>query len=137
MPVALAESLADLPYFVAVFGIALLLFTLALAAWVGLVARGDVRLIAAGNVAVTAGLAGALFGFALPLASAVSGSGTLLDLLVRGSVGLLAQLLVVAVLRLMLAALIARMRGGQVASGVLFGAVAVSVGILNAACLTY
>jgi uncharacterized membrane protein YjfL (UPF0719 family) len=40
-------------------------------------------------------------------------------------------------LRLMLSALVARMRDGQVASGVLLGAIAISVGILNAACMTY
>jgi putative membrane protein len=95
------------------------------------------RLMAEGNVAVAAGMTGAFVGFALPLASAVSRSEALLDLLAWGGVGLLAQLLVVTILRLMLSSVVGRMREGQVASGVLLGAIAVSVGILNAACMTY
>jgi putative membrane protein len=137
MLTAVAESLADLPYFVAIFGIVLLLLALGLAAYVALVARRDMRLMAEGNVAVAAAMTGAFVGFALPLASAVSRSEALLDLLAWSGVGLLAQLLVVTLLRLMLSSVVGRMREGQVASGVLLGAIAVSVGILNAACMTY
>jgi len=136
-PATVAESLARLPYFIATFGVTLLLFALGLAAYVALAARRDMRLMAAGNVAVAAAMTGAFVGFALPLASAVSRSETLLDLLAWSGVGLLAQLLVVTLLRLMLSSVVGRMREGQVASGVLLGAIAVSVGILNAACLTY
>ena len=137
MSSAVAESLADLPYFVACLGITLFLFTLALAAYVALAARRDMRLIAEGNVAAAAGMTGAFIGFALPLASAVTRSEALLDMLAWGGVALAAQLLVLLGLRLMLSSLVRRMRDGQVASGVFLGAVAVSVGILNAACLTY
>ena len=137
MPSTVPESIADLPYFVACLGIALFLFTLGLAAYVALAARRDMRLIAEGNVAAAAGMTGAFIGFALPLASAVIRSEALLDMLVWGGVALVAQLLVLVGLRLMLSSLVRRMRDGQVASGVFLGAVAVSVGILNAACLTY
>jgi len=137
MPSTVPESVADLPYFVACLGIALFLFTLGLAAYVALVARRDMRLLAEGNLATAAGMTGAFIGFALPLASAVIRSEALLDMLVWGGVALAAQLLVLVGLRLMLSSLVRRMRDGQVASGVFVGAVAVSVGILNAACLTY
>jgi len=137
MPSTIPESVADLPYFVACLGIALFLFTLGLAAYVALAARRDMRLIAEGNVAAAAGMTGAFIGFALPLASAVIRSEALLDMLVWGGIALAAQLLVLVGLRLMLSSLVRRMRDGQVASGVFLGAVAVSVGILNAACLTY
>ena len=137
MPTTVAESLADLPYFVASLGIALMLLALGLAAYVALAARRDMRLIAEGNVAAAAGMAGAFVGFALPLASAVVGSEALLDMLVWGGVALLAQLLVLVGLRLMLSSPVRRMRDGQVASGVFLGAVAVAVGILNAACMIY
>ena len=137
MPSTVPESVADLPYFVACLGIALFLFTLGLAAYVALVARRDMRLLAEGNLATAAGMTGAFIGFALPLASAVIRSEALLDMLVWGGVALAAQMLVLVGLRLMLSSLVRRMRDGQVASGVFLGAVAVSVGILNAACLTY
>jgi len=136
LPSTVTESLADLPYFIACFGIILMLLALGLAAYVALGARRDMRLIAEGNVAAAAGMTGAFVGFALPLASAVIRSEALLDMLAWGSVALLAQLLVLVGLRLMLSSLVRRMRDGQVASGVFLGAVAVSVGILNAACMT-
>ncbi|MGE5161335.1 MAG: DUF350 domain-containing protein [Betaproteobacteria bacterium] len=132
-----AESLADLPFFVASFGIVLMLLALGLAAYVAIAARRDMRLVAEGNVAAAAGMTGAFIGFALPLASAVTRSETLLDMLAWGGVAMAAQLLVLAVLRMMLSALVRRMRDGQVASGVFLGAVAVAIGILNAACMTY
>ena len=137
MPSSVPESLADLPYFVASFGIVLMLLALGLAAYVALVARRDMRLIAEGSVAAAAAMTGAFIGFALPLASAVIGAEALLDLLAWGGVALLAQLLVLVALRLMLSAPVRRMRDGQVASGVFLGAVAVAVGILNAACMMY
>lgn len=137
MPGTVTESLADLPYFVASLGIALILFTLGLAAYVALAARRDMRLITEGNVAVAVGMAGAFIGFALPLASVVIRSEALLDMLVWSGVALLAQLIVVVGLRLMLSSLVRRMLDGQVASGVFLAAVAVSVGILNAACMMY
>lgn len=137
MPSTVPEILADLPFFVARFGIVLMLLALGLAAYVALAARRDMRLIAEGNVAAAAGMTGAFVGFALSLASAVIRSEALLDMLAWGGVALLAQLLVVVGLRLMLPALVRRMCDGQVASGVFLGAVAISVGILNAACMTY
>lgn len=137
MPSTVPESLADLPYFIASFGIVLMLLALGLAAYVALAARRDMRLVGEGSVAAAAGMTGAFIGFALPLASAVTRGETLLDMLAWGAVAMAAQLLVLAGLRLMLSALVRRMRDGQVASGLFLGAVAVAVGILNAACITY
>lgn len=136
MPSTVTESLADLPYFVASFGIVLMMLALGLAAYVALAARRDMRLIAEGNVAAAAGMTGAFIGFALPLASAVIRSEALLDMLAWGGVALLAQLIVLTGLRLMLSSLVRRMHDGQVAGGLFLAAVAVSVGILNAACMT-
>lgn len=134
-PASVAESLSGLPYSIAYFGIALMLLTLALALYVALAARREMRLVRDGNVAVAAGMAGVLVGFALPLASALLASGTLLDLLVWAAAALLVQLVVLLGVRAALGALARRMRDGQVASGVFIGAVAVVLGLLNAASI--
>lgn len=135
MEVTVLDALSGLPYFVAYFGVALLSLTLGLAVYVAIAARREVRLVVQGNVAAAAGMAGALVGFALPLTSALVRSETLLDALIWAGVALLAQVIVLGGIRLMLAALVRRVQDGQVASGVFLGAIAVVLGLLNAAAI--
>jgi putative membrane protein len=72
---------------------------------------------------------------AAPLASVVATSGAMLDVLVWSIVALLVQLITMAILRRMLPALNRHVAEGQQASGVFVGALALSVGIINAAAL--
>ena len=131
------ETLAGLPYFIAYFGIALLLLTLCLSVYVMITPYPEIRLIRDGNVAAAASLGGALVGFALPLASVVINSVSLLDMLLWSMVALVVQLIAFAVVRLMVPAISRNVREGQLSSGVFLGAVAVAVGILNAASMSY
>ncbi len=137
MSTAAFESLGGLPYFAAYFGVSLVLLTLCLAAYVLITPYPEIRLIREGNVAAAASLGGALIGFALPLASVVVNSVSLLDMLLWSAVALLVQLLAFAAVRLMVPAISQHVREGQVSSGIFLGAVAVALGILNAASMTY
>ena len=131
------ESLAALPYFVAYFGISLLLLTLCLGAYVLITPYPEIRLIREGNAAAATSLGGALIGFALPLASVVINSISLLDTLLWSLVALIVQLIAFAVVRLMVPGIGKNVREGQVSSGIFLGAVAIALGILNAASMTY
>ncbi len=137
MTAAAFESLDGLPYFVAYFGISLLLLTACLGAYVMITPYPEIRLIRDGNVAAAASLSGAMIGFALPLASVVVNSVSLLGMLLWSAVALVVQLLAVAAVRLMVPAISRHVREGQVASGIFVGAVAVALGILNAASMSY
>jgi putative membrane protein len=137
MSAAAFESLAGLPYFIAYFGLSLLLLTLCLAIYVAITPYPEIRLIREGNAAAAATLSGVLVGFALPLGSAVAHSVSLLDMLVWAVVALIVQLAAYAAVRLAVPKVVQHVRDGQVASGVFLGSVAVSVGILNAASMTY
>jgi putative membrane protein len=137
MSAAAFESLAGLPYFIAYFGLSLLLLTLCLAIYVAITPYPEIRLIREGNAAAAATLSGVLVGFALPLGSAVAHSVSLLDMLVWAVVALIVQLVAYAAVRLAVPKVVQHVRDGQVASGVFLGSVAVSVGILNAASMTY
>jgi putative membrane protein len=130
MPSAAFESLAGLPYFIAYFGLSLVLLTVCLAIYVAITPYPEIRLIREGNAAAATTLAGVLIGFALPLGSAIAHSVSLLDMLV-------VQLVAYATVRMAVPNVVRHVREGQVASGVFLGAVAVSVGILNAASMTY
>jgi putative membrane protein len=131
------ESLAGLPYFVVYFGISLLLLTLCLGAYVLITPYPEIRLIREGNAAAATSLGGVLIGFALPLASVVINSISLLDMLLWSVVALIVQLIAFAVVRLMVPAIGKNVREGQVSSGIFLGAVAIALGILNASSMTY
>jgi putative membrane protein len=134
---AIVESVVDLPYAIAYFGSALLLYALCLVAYVGIAPGSEFSLIREGNSAAAASLAGAMLGFALPLGSVMAVSGSMFDMLVWSFIALVLQLITVAVLRRMMPSLSRNVGQGQVASGVFLGALAVAVGILNAAAMSF
>jgi putative membrane protein len=137
MSSAAIESLSGLPSFITYFVLSLVLLTLCLAVYIWVTPFPEMRLIREGNGAAAATLAGVLVGFALPLGSAVAHSVSLLDMLLWAIVALVAQLIAYMAVRLSMPKVIANVRDGHVASGVFLGAVALSVGILNAASMTY
>jgi putative membrane protein len=131
------ETLAGLPYFAAFFGVSLLLLAICLALYMVITPYPEIKLIREGNAAAAASLGGAIIGFALPLASVVVNSVSLLDMLLWSAVALFVQLVAFAGVRLMVPAIARNVREGQVSSGILAGAVAIALGLLNAASMTY
>jgi putative membrane protein len=131
----LADSLAGLPFYASYFGIALLLLTLALAAYGAVTPYRDLRRAGEGNLAAAACLAGVVLGFALPLARVIAQSASLLDLLLWAGVALGVQLVAFVALRTMASTLNRNVAAGQLASGLLLAAVAVALGLINAASI--
>lgn len=137
MKITAMDSLAGLPAFALYFGLALVLLAAFLAIYVRLTPYREIELIRGGNVAAAASLGGALIGFALPLASSIANSVSLVDMVIWAVVALAVQLFAYVAARLLVPAIAANVRDGQLASGVFLGAVAVALGILNAAAMTY
>ena len=90
-----------------------------------------------GNVAAAISLSGAILGFMLPLASAIAHSVSLIDMLVWGVVALVVQLAVFAVVNRALPHFGEAIRAGRTAAATLLASLAIAVGLLNAACMTY
>lgn len=132
----LPQSLSGLPAFISYFATAGALLALFLLIYLFITPYREIALIRAGNAAA-ASLSGALLGFVLPLASAIAHSVGLLDMAIWGLIALIVQLLAYLAARLLLPGLTTAIPAGQIASGVLTGALALAVGILNAACMTY
>ncbi|MEF9943409.1 MAG: DUF350 domain-containing protein [Burkholderiaceae bacterium] len=137
MKITAMDSLAGLPAFALYFGLALVLLAAFLTIYVRLTPYREIELIRGGNVAAAASLGGALIGFALPLASSIANSVSLVDMLIWAVVALAVQLLAYLAARLLVPAIAANVSDGQLASGIFLGAVAVALGILNAAAMTY
>ena len=90
------------------------------------------------NIAAALGLAGAIIGFSLALASAASNSVSLIDFVIWGVVALFAQVLAFALVRfLLMPKIVQRINDAEVSAGIILGGVSVAVGLLNAACMTY
>jgi len=130
-------SLAGLPSFLAYFAVAVLsvLIFVRLYSWV--TPHDEFGLIRDNNPAAAIAFAGALIGFALPLSSAITHSMSLLDCAIWGLVALLVQMLTFYISQLALKNLSQRITQGDIAAGIFSAGCSVSVGMLNAACMTY
>lgn len=89
------------------------------------------------NTAAACALGGAIIGFTLAIASAAKHSISLLDFGLWALIALVAQLIAFGIVRLFLPRISERITNNEIASGILLGAVSISIGILNAACMSY
>ena len=97
----------------------------------------EVTLIKAGNAAAAVSLGGAVLGFTLPLASAIAHSVSLLDMAVWSAVALGVQLALFLLATVVLRALSRHIEDGNLAAGITLAAASITIGLLNAACMTY
>lgn len=129
--------LQNLPNFLLYFATALALFGLFTSLYLQLTPYAELKLIRAGNLAAAVALLGGLLGFALPLASCIAHSVSLLDMLVWGSIALLVQATVYLITSRLLPELKNGIAEGNLAHGVFLGGLALSIGLINAACMVY
>ena len=95
------------------------------------------KLIRAGNTAAAIALGGALLGYVIPLASALTQTGSLLEFVAWAALAGLIQITAIALVRrLVMPDISARIERGEVAASLYLLSISVSVGVLNAACMT-
>ena len=130
-------SLATLPGFLAYLLAGIALLYAAMAIYVRVTPLNEKALIRAGNAGAAITLGGAMIGFSLPIASAFQHSVNLVDAAVWSVVALCVQIAVFFVVAKLLGT---DWRGaierGETAGAILKAAVAIAVGLLNAACLS-
>jgi putative membrane protein len=126
----------NLPAFLLYFGTAIALFAAFLVAYTRVLPLHEWRLIREGNTAVALVLAGAMLGFAMPLAMAIARSESIADMAVWAAISLIVQLLCFGALRLAWPNASTALAAGDMAEAVILAALSVVLGLLNAACLT-
>ncbi|MDP3748457.1 MAG: DUF350 domain-containing protein [Phenylobacterium sp.] len=95
------------------------------------------ELIRAGNSAAAIALAGALIGYVLPLASALSHTVSLLEFAAWATLAGVIQIVAFTAVRMIaLPDVKARVEAGEVSIGIYMAGISISVGLLNAACMT-
>ncbi|MCC7310623.1 MAG: DUF350 domain-containing protein [Sulfuritalea sp.] len=132
-----AHFLATLPNFLAYLGTAIVLLVAFMAIYLYVTPYDEINLIRANNVAAAISLSGAVLGFAMPIANVIAHSDTLADLAVWGVIAGIVQLLAWMVARVALPRLKEAIAAGQVAPAIFVAALSITVGLINAACMTY
>ena len=97
----------------------------------------EFTLIREGNTAASFSLSGSILGFVIPLASAVRGSVSLVDMAIWGVIALAVQLAAFVAVKLLIPSITKDIPAGNSAQGFFLGSVSLAVGLLNAACMSY
>lgn len=132
-----AHFLATLPNFLAYLGAALVLLVAFVAIYLYVTPYDEIRLIRSNNTAAAISLSGAILGFAMPIANVIAHSDTLPDLVVWGVVAGVVQLAAWLVARVALPTLQEDIAAGRTAPATFVAALSITVGLINAACMTY
>jgi len=130
-------SLAGFDEFLLYAGLAVVFVYAYMILYLWLTPYNELKLIKEGNAAAALSLSGALLGFTFPLAASIFQAAHPWDMMLWALIAALVQLIVYVAVRYSLLNVSRRIPDGQVASGIVLGAVSLSAGILNAACMSY
>ena len=129
-----AQGLAD---FATYFGIGLGFMVLYVVLYLYATPHREITLIRGDNLPAAVVLAGALLGFAVPLASALRVANGLLDVAAWAFMALVAQLAAYALVALLLKDFSKRINRGEMAAAVLAGSIHLGVGLINSAAMSF
>ena len=129
-----AQGLAD---FATYFGMGLGFMVLYVVLYLYATPHREITLIRGDNLPAAVVLAGALLGFALPLASALRTASGLLDVAAWAFMALVAQLVAYALVALLLKDFSKRINRGEMAAAVLAGSIHLGVGLINSAAMSF
>ena len=118
------------------FGIAIVATVVFVAIYVMITPHREFTLIREGNSAAAISLGGALIGYTIPLAKAVSQSEGMMDMVLWSGVALVAQVVAYGITRVLVPALSSDVKTGRSAAGIFLAAMSISIGLLNAAAMT-
>ena len=133
----LPKMLTLLPAFLSYFAVAAVLLVVFLLIYVNVTPYDEISLIRQGNTAASISLSGALLGFAMPVANVIAHSDSLGDLAAWGAIAGVIQLLTYLVARFALPHLSEDIPAGKIAPAIFLAALSLTVGLTNAACMTY
>ena len=131
------SSLQPIGLFLVYFGVAFVFEAVFIALYMTVTPHREAALIEQGNAAAAISLGGAVLGFTLPLASVIAHSVSLLDMTLWSAVALLVQLAVYLLVNFMLRGVSRRIEEGNTAAATILAVASLSIGMINAASMTY
>jgi len=135
----LSGLLAGFPNFALYFGLSILFVLAFKFIYVRLTPYDEWQLIKdKQNTTAAIALSGAFLGYCLAIAGAAKNSVNLLDFAVWGLMAMVAQMMAFAIVRFVLVPKIAeRVENDELPAGIVLATVSISIGVLNAACMSY
>ena len=130
------DFLANLSEFLLFFVVAAAMTILFVIIYTRVTKHDELALIKKNSTAATVAFSGSLIGFALPLASTMINSVTVIEMVLWGVVALIVQILVYLLIRLPMPRISERIEADEVAAGIWLGTCSMVAGILNAASMT-
>lgn len=139
MTAALAQSVSGLGNFAVYFILSIVLFFVFKILYTMVTPHNEWKLVKEQqNTAAAIGFGGAMIGFAIALAGAATHSEFFLDYFIWALVAMMAQIFAFFILRFTFMPLIAeRIDNKEVSAGIILASVSISVGMINAACMSY
>ena len=122
--------------FALTFVVALVLLAVFAALYSAMTAHHEMTLIRRGNKAAALSFGGAIVGFVIPVGKAIAQSVDMTDLLVWSAIAFVAQLLAYFAAGVLVPHLRKSIADDHVASGILLTALAIAIGVLNAAAMS-
>ena len=126
----------NLSEFLIFFIVAVALTILFVVIYTRVTKHNELALIKQSSTAAAVAFSGSLIGFALPLASTIINSVTIVEMVLWGLIALVVQVLVYLLIRLPMPRISERIEANEVAAGIWLGACSLVAGILNAASMT-
>jgi putative membrane protein len=131
------DSFAGFDDFLVYLAVSLLLLYAFVWLYIRVTPWREMALIKAGNMAAAFSLSGAILGFIVPLAAAITHSVNLVDMVIWGIVALVVQIVAFVVVKMLVPTVGQDIEAGNGAQGFFFGVTALAVGLLSAACMSY
>lgn len=122
--------------FALTFVVSLVILAVFAAVYSAMTSHHEMTLIRGGNKAAALSFGGAIVGFVIPVGKAVAQSVDLTDLVVWSAIAFVAQCLAYGAAALLVPRLRASIEDDHVASGILLTALAIAIGVLNAAAMS-
>ena len=127
--------ITGLPFLISHLFITLCLLFIGITSYIFLTPIKELKLIKDGNLSASISFSGALLGIGIPLASSLSVSNSILEIIIWGLTAIVLQLLCFKVTDTFLKDLSKRIEDNQLATSILLFSIKISVSLINSAAI--
>ena len=131
----LSALITGLPFLISHLFITLCLLFIGITSYIFLTPIKELKLIKDGNISASIEFSGALLGIGIPLASSLSVSNSILEIIIWGLTAIVLQLLCFKVTDTFLKDLSKRIEDDQLATSILLFSIKISVSLINSAAI--
>ena len=131
----ISALITGLPFLISHLFITLCLLFIGITSYIFLTPIKELKLIKDGNISASISFSGALLGIGIPLASSLSVSNSILEIIIWGLTAIVLQLLCFKVTDTFLKDLSKRIEDDQLATSILLFSIKISVSLINSAAV--